>query len=439
MPFNARIVPKAAPAAPAPKGKVTIAGAWKAVASGGVSSAPTAKAGSVAPRGGGIAASIVGAPPAVDGGSVSTAWRAMPQATASSSDVNPSGVGAWLRKSAFASGSALSRATGAAPAPGDFFKRLASAITQPTASIATMNADVQNAPGFAPTSAYAPSNVIPFPASGGGGGGGGDGGGGGSGGGGSWGGGAASDDGGQQPGDGEDYPGDENDSGGYSEYGGGDPADTFNHDRRAIEETERFSPPDVDRAEDGGGGYASDSGAGFDHDADEDEGGQDYAQQSPPLAASSGQEESWSYRDRRPMTIPGYMYTAPAYRPGGEEGDDSMDATGYLSALNDSGQAFSGAEDFFKSLGKNLAISGAQQTLVAANKALGGSGAKPVVVPTAPPMTLGKKVFIGVAVAVPVLYFLTRHRAPSVVSNPRRRWAYMPIVKNSRKRRRSGR
>lgn len=425
---------------------------WAAITSGGVSSAPAPRSTSLVPvgvppavpgdapssgsfgaRGGGIAATIVGNAP----GATST--------STSASAVNANGVGAWLRSGAFSNQpGALARATGKAPVTGDFFKRLASAITQPTASIATMESDVQRAPGFVPGATYAPSNVIPFPepapapyyapayGGGGGGGGGGDSGGG------SWGnapagGGGEGEDYSEQPGDDENYPGDENDSGGYSEYGGGDPADTFEHDRRAIAETSRFSPPDVDRSEDGGEGYASDSGVGFDNDADEDEGGQDYAQQSPPLAAPTGQEESWSYRDRRPMRIPGYMYTAPAYRPGGEEGDDSMDATGYLSALNDDGSAFSGAEDFFKSLGKDLAVNAAQRTLATANAALLGSGAKPVVVPPAPPMSLGKKFFIGVAVAAPVLYFLTRHRAPAIVSNGRRRWSYMPVVKNRRR------
>lgn len=356
-----------------------------------------------------------------------------------------------------AADAALSATPGATPT----FLRTGIGLTpglRPTGSILDKIANIWSNPtAFAPASATplspAPDNVIPFPTNygggGGGGGGSGDGGGGGGGGGGVYGGPAADDarapgddgaddgdgddggDGGGQgaPGDGQSYPGDQDDSGSYSEYGSGGPADTFTHDQRAISQTNQmFSPPDVNTPDD-------DGQVGYDNDDDEGTGGQDYAQHSPPTAPR-GREDSWSFRDRAPVTIPGHMYTAPAYRPGGEEGDDTMDASGYMAALNgDSEESFAG---FWSDLGKSVAKGAAQSALQTANAKLGGSGAKKVDVGTAPPMSVGKKLFIGAVVAVPLLYFLTRHKsapAPAVVSNGRRRWSYMPIVKNRRRRR----
>jgi hypothetical protein len=210
--------------------------------------------------------------------------------------------------------------------------------------------------------------------------------------------------------EGADNAGDDNDSGGYSEQGGGDPADSYAHDELAIRRTEALSPPDVDTGPD----------VGFDNDDDESSGGQDMPQEAPSMAPSAP-AESWSFNDRRRMSIPDHMYDAPAFRPGGEEGDDTMDAGDYVAALNGYAPGgMSGFSDFLKSLGKTVAV----DTLNASSKALGGSGAKAVTVPTAPPMTMGAKVLIGVAIGVPVIYLLTRSRgggAPAVAHNPRRR------------------
>jgi len=307
--------------------------------------------------------------------------------------------------------------TGFNARPAGIMQRLANALTSPTsASPAAPTA-------FSPT----PDNVIPFPgssapaSSGSGGGGGGSGGGGGGGGsdGGAYGGGPATDsaatgeDDGDGGGGGTDYPGDENDSGGYSEYGGGDPADSYGHDAAAIRATNALSPPDV-------GDYEkAPDGAAYDNDDDEDSGGQDMPQVSTSRAPEAP-SESWSYRDRARMSIPAHMYDAPAFRPGGEEGDDTMYAGDYVAALNGYGAGMGGFSDFIKSLGKDVAVT----TLNASSKALGGSGAKAVVVPTAPPMSMGAKVLIAAAIGVPALYFLTRSHgggAPAVAHNPRRR------------------
>lgn len=294
------------------------------------------------------------------------------------------------------------------------------------------------------------SNVIPFPGAqspfspyGGGSGGGSDGGGGGSGGsGGSSG--SASD--GSAPGDdygyddgGDDGTGDDGqpyqygsdnagpsdmpqygDSGGYSQQGGGSPADTYAQDMPAVDQTESYNPPDRDTGSPDYGGYMGP--AGFDNDDDEDTGGQDV-----PMTASDMAPEapaaSWKFDDRHRMPIPHHMYDSPRRRPGGEEGDDDMDAGDYVAALNgyqtEAGAGMAGFLDALKSVGQAAGIA----TLNATAKSLGAAGAKPVVV-KAPPMSTAAKIGIAVAVGVPLLYLFTRKKSaptPAVATNPRRR------------------
>jgi hypothetical protein len=116
------------------------------------------------------------------------------------------------------------------------------------------------------------------------------------------------------------------------------------------------------------------------------------------------------------------MYTAPRYRPGGEEGDDTMDASGYLSALGGMGNLSGGWTDALKDIGKQAGKAALQSSLAKANAKLGGGGAKQIAIAPEPPMSTGKKVFLAALVAVPAIYFLTSmRRKPATVSNPRRR------------------
>ena len=257
----------------------------------------------------------------------------------------------------------------------------------------------------------------------------------------------------------DDHEGDDNNSGGYSEYGGGDPADTFAHDQVAIQRTEALSPSDVDphspQSDYAPGPYSGNSYlekhgtgneldytaglGGFDNDDDESSGGQEMGSIVSQYAPS-GAEESWNWRDRGRTPIPPFMYDAPRDRPGGEEGDDSMDAGDYISALNGFGDAAQDARDkwnaggslgtpsagdFFTQFGKDVGVSAAQGALTNLSKALGG-GTKKVDVLAPPPMSTAAKIAIAVAVGIPIVYILTRTKsapAPLTVHNPRRRRA----------------
>lgn len=211
---------------------------------------------------------------------------------------------------------------------------------------------------------------------------------------------------------------------GPSQQGDGGPSDTFEEDEELADDwrTENSLPdvPGDDEDEDIDGG-------GLDNDESEETGGQDMPMpRSATPRAPSGPTDTWSYRNKPKPIIPAHMYTAPRYRPGGEEGDDTMDAADYVTALNGhDAPGMGGFSDFLKDVGKTVGVT----VLNDATRALGGTppGALPakVIVPPPPPMSTAAKIGIAVAIGIPVLYFLTRSRsvaaAPLVAHNPRRR------------------
>lgn len=214
-------------------------------------------------------------------------------------------------------------------------------------------------------------------------------------------------------------PSAEDASTGPATEGDGGPSDSYESDddiiARHTADNSLPDPPDDDDDIDA---------AGYDHDEDEDTGGQDMPQTAPPAAPKNDRPESWSYRNKPKPRIPAHMYTAPRFRPGGEEGDDSMDAADYVSALNGyDAPGMGGFSDFLKTVGKDVGV----EVLNDASKAIGGSGALPkkIIVPPPPPMSMAAKIGIGIAIALPVLYFLTRSHggssAPLVAHNPFRR------------------
>lgn len=210
---------------------------------------------------------------------------------------------------------------------------------------------------------------------------------------------------------------DTGDSGGYSEQGGGGPDDTYAHDEDAIRRTEMFNPPDLDEHSPNDD-FEDDPNAGYDNDDGEEAGGQEASPAAESYAPTAPQD-SWAFGDRRRTVIPAFMYAAPRNRPGGEEGDDSMDASDYVAALNGMGDS----SDYLKTFGKDVGVSAATAALTSINRALGGAGAKKVELPPTPPMSAAAKIAIGVVVGMPILYFLARsfRSTPAAVKNPRRR------------------
>lgn len=211
------------------------------------------------------------------------------------------------------------------------------------------------------------------------------------------------------------------DSGGYPEQGGGDPADTYEEDARAILNTEEQNPPDLDTGSPNDdyaeGSYEDQPGAAFDNDDSDEEGGGETTVGASSYAPDAPQD-SWAFRDRAPVSIPSHMYAPKA---GSEEGDDMSDASDYLSALNG---GMGDVPDWLKTFGADVGKSAATAALVDANKALGGAGAKKIAVNAPPPMSFAAKLLIGVAIGLPVLYFgvkAFRKSSPAVASNPRRR------------------
>jgi hypothetical protein len=308
----------------------------------------------------------------------------------------------------------------------NFLRRIANAVTGPTSSNPAL--PVTAASPLYPNDAYQPGGDD----SGGGGGSGGAGGSGGSSGSagdqpaqGDDGGDGGYDDGGDDGGGSPYNYGSDNadtgNSGGYSQQGGGSPADSYASDSSAIEQTEAYNPPDRDTGSADYGGALGPTG--FDNDDDEATGGQDY----PQVASSAANEsdpsavESWNFADRQAPNIPDHMYTAPRHRPGGEEGDDEMDAGDYVAALNGYQSAgMAGFTDILKSVGKSVGVDALNTTA----KALGAAGGSQVKV-TKPPMSGAAMIGIAVAVAIPAIYLLKSHKsapaAPAVATNPRRR------------------
>jgi hypothetical protein len=382
----------------------------------------------------------IGRPPASSSSFTSAISRAFAPSTVPSSSGAPSSpsiVGNFLN-------SILGPGKFGAPTTGAAASNLHNVGFSPTQSIAKRLA---NPATYAPQTANAaavqagqvpssfPSNVLPlFPASPSGGD---DSGGGGSGGGGGGGDpGPASDDNYGDQSDLPDYGGDDGstgddddtgDSGGYSEQGGGGPSDTYAFDQPAIEETEGFNPPDVESRRRRGifqdpdhqdSAYAD--GAGYDNDDDESTGGQDMYAPGVSTRAPDGADESWSWRDRPRPHVPHHMYMSPRDRPGGEEGDDDMDASDYVSALEGyDSPGMGGFSDFLTSLGKQVGVT----ALNASANALGAKApAKTLTIPPAPPLSAAAKIGIAIAVALPVAYLVMKNRsAPAVVHNPRRR------------------
>lgn len=306
-------------------------------------------------------------------------------------------------------------------AAGTFFNRLSNALTQPTASIATVRAMVnqdqaERASGTRPA-APAPGKIIVFPGTRGGYATGNDDG--------SGGGGYSAGGGGAYAPEPNAYARDGSawNENGYEE-GDGSPSDTYETD-----------------AENGEGAFVDDT------TTEEESEGQ--AAPGPRTTSTSVRTAptgilawlNWIFGDgpkpgsrmvRRRTSSSGVRSVAPVgpsqsavdalSRGNSEDGDEmSTGADMYVAALNGLG---GGLTDFLSNTGSAIGKGAAVTALTAANNALTSSGGVPKQVSVAPPppMSTAKKVAIGVVIGVPLLYVLTSmRRKGATVTNPRRR------------------